>query len=165
MHESPSTFIAFLNRLTNTDSSKVTIRCNDGDVEAKKSLLTAVSNGFKWMFENDFIENKTNLVVANDIHFETMQFIMQYYKYGTIHGYQKVDKERFDYIVEKYDLFGIKDDIAEKLIAEYKQGENSKLLETYFLISDSPKSKIGALREPRARCGRKKSSSEFCQCI
>ena len=110
MHESPSTFIAFLNRLTNTDSSKVTIRCNDGDVEAKKSLLTAVSNGFKWIFENDFIGNETNLVVANDIFFETMQFIIQYYENGTVRGYKKVDKEGFDYIVEKYDLFGIKDE-------------------------------------------------------
>ena len=121
-----------------TDSSIVTIRCNDGDVEAKIYLLTAVSNGFKSMFENDFFEKKTNSVVANDIHFEKMQFIMQYYEYGTVHGYQKVNKEGFDHIVQKYDLFGIKDDIAEKLIAEYKQGENLKLI-FQFPTVQSPK--------------------------
>ncbi|XP_065582395.1 uncharacterized protein LOC136041625 [Artemia franciscana] len=147
MAESPSPFIALLNKLTITDSSIVTIRCNDGDVKVKKSLLTTVSNVFKCMFENDFIEKRTNVVVANDIHFETMQFIIQYYENGTVHGYKKVNKEGFDYIVEKYDLFGIKDDIAEKLLGEYRQGENLKLLEAYFLISNSPKSKIGALRE------------------
>ena len=147
MAESPSPFIALLNRLTNTDSSIVTIRCNDGDVKVKKSLLTTVSNVFKYMFEKDFTESRTNLVVANDIHFETMQFIMQYYENGTVHGYKKVNKEGFDYIVEKYDLLGIKDDIAETLLVKYIQGENLKLLEAYFLISDSPKSKIGALRE------------------
>ncbi|XP_065583229.1 uncharacterized protein LOC136042222 [Artemia franciscana] len=147
MAESPSPFIALLNKLAITDSSIVTIQCNDGDVKVKKSLLTTVSNVFKYMFEKDFIEKRTNVVVANDIHFETMQFIIQYYENGTIHGYEKVNKEGFDYIVEKYDLFGIKDDIAEKLLGEYRQGENLKLLEAYFLISNSPKSKIGALRE------------------
>ena len=147
MDEFPSPFIALINKLTKTDSSTVTIRCNDGDIEAKKSLLTTVSDVFKCMFENDFIESKTNLVVANDIHFETMQFIIQYYENGTVHGYEKVNKEGFDYIIEKYDLFGIKDDIAEKLLGEYRQGENLKLLEAYFLISNSPKSKIGALRD------------------
>ncbi|XP_065581377.1 uncharacterized protein LOC136040891 isoform X3 [Artemia franciscana] len=147
MAESTSPFIALLNKLTNTDSSIVTIRCNDGDVKVKKSLLTTVSNVFKCMFENDFIEKRTNIVVVNDIHFETMQFIMQYYEHGTVHGYEKVTKEGFDYIIEKYDLFGIKDDIAEKLIGEYRQGKNLKLLEAYFLISDCPRSKIGALRE------------------
>ncbi|XP_065583230.1 uncharacterized protein LOC136042223 isoform X1 [Artemia franciscana] len=147
MAESPSPFIGLLNKLTITDSSIVTIRCNDGDVKVKKSLLTTVSNVFKCMFENDFIEKRTNVVVANDIHFETMQFIIQYYENGTVHGYKKANKEGFDYNVEKYDLFGIKDDIAEKLLGEYRQGENLKLLEAYFLISNSPKSKFGALRE------------------
>ena len=113
------------------------------------------------IFENDFIEKRTNLVVANDIHFETMQFIMQYYEYGTVHGYQKVNKEGFDYIVEKYDLFGIKDDIAEKLIAEYKQGENLKLLGTYFSISNSPESKMGALRELARVAAERKAVPNF----
>ena len=155
MDEFPSPFIALLNKLTKTDSSTVTIRCNDGDVEAKKSLLTTVSDVFKCMFENDFerlykddfIESKTNSVVANDIHFETMEFIIQYYVNGTVHGYEKVNKEGFDYIVDKYEFFGIKDDIADKLIGEYRQSKNLKLLEAYFSISSSPKFKIGALRE------------------
>jgi len=147
MAEFPSPFTALLSKLTSSDNTIVTIRCNGGDVTAKKSLLTTVSNVFKRMFENDFLEKETNTVMADDVHFMTMEFIIQCYTGETVLCFQEVDKDAFEYIVEKYNFLGIQEEAAEKVIHIYRETGDIEALGNVFSIYNSQKSKTTALKE------------------
>ena len=96
MNELSSPFVALLSNITSKDNTLVTIQCNGGDVTAKRSLLITISDVFKCMFENDCIEKKTNTVMAYDVHFATMEFIIQCYICGTVLSFQEVDKDAFE---------------------------------------------------------------------
>ena len=98
-----------LTNLNMEESPMITIQCDGGDVEVKKSLLTTVSDVFKVMLEADMLEKRTNVVVANDVHFETMKTIMDYYKEGTVSGLETTNRDAFTYILEKYNFLGIKE--------------------------------------------------------
>ncbi|XP_065559184.1 uncharacterized protein LOC136026486 isoform X2 [Artemia franciscana] len=93
-----------LTNLNMEESPMITIQCDGGDVEVKKSLLTAVSDVFKAMLEADMLEKRTNVVVANDVHFGTMKTIMDSYKEGTVSGFETRNRDAFVYIVEKYNF-------------------------------------------------------------
>ncbi|XP_065565204.1 uncharacterized protein LOC136030273 [Artemia franciscana] len=147
MAEFPSPFTALLSKLSSSDSTIVTIRCDGGDVTAKKSLLTTVSDVFKRMFENDFLEKETNTVMANDVPFMTMEFIIQCYTGGTVLCFQEVDKDAFEYIVEKYNFLGIQEEAAEKVIHIYRETGDIEALRNVFSIYKSQKSKMTALKE------------------
>ncbi|XP_065567375.1 uncharacterized protein LOC136031649 isoform X2 [Artemia franciscana] len=147
MAEFPSPFTALLSKLTSSDNTIVTIRCNGGDVMVKKSLLTTVSDVFKCMFENDFLEKETNTVMADDVHFMTMEFIIQCYTGEEVLCFQEVDKDAFEYIVEKYNFLGIREEAAEKVIHIYRETGDIEALGNVFSIYNSQKSKMTALKE------------------
>ncbi|XP_065583696.1 uncharacterized protein LOC136042661 isoform X2 [Artemia franciscana] len=90
-----------LTNLNMEESPMITIQCDGGDVEVKKSLLTTVSDVFKVMLEADMLEKRTNVVLANDVHFETMKTIMDYYKEGTVSGLETMNRDACTYILEK----------------------------------------------------------------
>ncbi|XP_065582117.1 uncharacterized protein LOC136041391 [Artemia franciscana] len=144
----PSPFTALLSKLTITDDTIVTIQCNGGDVRAKKILLTTVSDVFRCMFQHDFLEKKTNTVMADDVHFPTMEFIIQCYTRGTVALVDnQVDKEDFEYIVEKYNFIGIRDEVAEMMIHIYRKTGNIEALANVFFLCDSQKWRMTALKE------------------
>jgi hypothetical protein len=62
----------------------IIIECNGGQVEAKKILLSAISDVFQVMLESDMLEKHTHVVEAFDIDFETMNIIMRFYNEGTV---------------------------------------------------------------------------------
>ena len=98
------------------ESPMITIQCDAGDVEVKKSLLTAVSDVFKAMLESDMLEKRTNLIQANDVNFETMKIIIDFYKEGIVSGFKIMKRDAFTYIVETYNFLSIKEEIAEYLL-------------------------------------------------
>ena len=148
MNEISSPFLALLSELTYSDSTLVTIKCNGGDVTAKKSLLTTVSDVFKYMLENNFLEKKKNTVMADDVDFPTMKFIIQCYTSETcVTCLQQMDNYAFEYIVEKYKLLGIREEAAEKLIDIYRETGNIQFLGKIFLICNGQKSRMTALKE------------------
>ena len=74
---------------------------SSGDIVVEKNILTTVSDVFQCMLEIEFVEKTTNVVLANDIHFRTVEFVIQYYEDETVSGFQAIEKEVFDYIFEK----------------------------------------------------------------
>jgi hypothetical protein len=147
MNQFSSPFIALLRRLSINDNTLVTIQCNGGDVTANKSLLTTMSDVFKSMFENDFLDN-ANTVIADDVHFETMQFIITCYTFETcVLCFQKVDNEAFEYIAAKYNFIGIREVAAEKTIHIYRETGNIEALGKVFSIYNNQKARMIALKE------------------
>ncbi|KAK2713937.1 uncharacterized protein LOC136040570 [Artemia franciscana] len=114
------------------ESPMITIQCDGGDVEVKKSLLTAVSDVFKAMLESDMLEKRTNLIQANDVNFQTMKIIIDFYKEGTVSGFERLNRDTFTYIVEKYNFLGIKEEVAEYLLQRYFMQPDVKLLDSVF---------------------------------
>jgi hypothetical protein len=66
--------------LNKIESLPIIIECNGGQVEAKKILLSAISDVFQVMLESDMLEKHTHSVQADDVDFETMNKIMGFYK-------------------------------------------------------------------------------------
>ncbi|XP_065567070.1 uncharacterized protein LOC136031430 [Artemia franciscana] len=147
MDKSPPDLIRLLAKLTIGDNTFVTIKCVGGDVIAKRSLLSGVSDVFQRMFEADFIEKRTNVVVIDDVHFLTLNFIIQCYEKGTMPCLKKLDLKEILYTVEKYNLLCIKEEIAEKLIDVYRQSGNMDTLEKIFSYFSHQRVKEAALRE------------------
>jgi hypothetical protein len=126
----------------------VSIHCDGGEIKVRKSFLTAESDVFRRMFEVDMIENQRNTVFAEDVHFKTLQFIIRYFETKAISGFEKINKDVFDYIVGKYNFIIIKDDIAGKLLSESAPTMDTNLvaLEKIFSVFNSPRYKVFAFR-------------------
>ena len=78
------------------------------------------------------LEKWTNVVVANDVHFETMKTIMDCYKEGIVSGFETTNRDAFTYIVEKYNFLEIKEEIAEYLFQSYFIKQDLTILESIF---------------------------------
>ncbi|XP_065581704.1 uncharacterized protein LOC136041079 [Artemia franciscana] len=129
------------------ESPMITIQCDGGDVEVKKSLLTAVSDVFKAMLESDMLEKRTNLIQANDVNFETMKIIIDFYKEGIVSGFETMKRDAFTYIVEKYNFLGIKEEVAEYLLQRYFMKPDVKLLDSVFFTYGDRFKKTAVIKE------------------
>ena len=139
----------------------ITIQCDGGDVEVKKSLLTAVSDVFKAMLEADMLEKRTNVVVANDVHFGTMKTIMDSYKEGTVSGFETRNRDAFVYIVEKYNFLGINEKIAEYLFESYFTKRDLTILESIFFTYGNQFDKKFVIKEMALMIAEGKAAPEF----
>jgi hypothetical protein len=139
----------------------ITIQCDGGDVEAKKSLLVAVSDVFNAMLKSDMLEKRTNHVLANDVNFETMKTVMDYYKEGTISGFEAMNRDAFTYIVEKYNFLGIKEEIAEYLLENYLIKQDVKILESIFFSYGDKFKKITVIKEMALMTAKGKEAPQF----
>ena len=150
-----------LTNLNMKESPMITIKCDGGDVEVKKSLLTAVSYVFKVMLEADMLEKRTNVVVANDLHFETMKTIMDYYTKGTVSGFETTNRDAFTCIVEKYNFLGIKKKIAKYLFQSYFIKQDLKILESIFFTYGNRCEKNFVIKEMALMIAEGKEAPEF----
>ncbi|XP_065583697.1 uncharacterized protein LOC136042662 [Artemia franciscana] len=143
------------------ESPMITIQCDGGDVEVKKSLLTAVSDVFKAMLEADMLEKQTNVILANDVHFETMKIIMDYYKEGIVSGFETTNRDAFTYIVEKYNFLEIKEEIAEYLFQSYFIKQDLTILESIFFTYGNQFEKKFVIKEMTLMIVEGKEAPEF----
>ncbi|XP_065580869.1 uncharacterized protein LOC136040569 [Artemia franciscana] len=143
------------------ESPIITIQCDGGDVVAKKSLLTAVSDVFKAMLESDMLEKRTNLIQANDVNFQTMKIIIDFYKEGTVSGFETLNRDAFTYIVEKYNLLSIKEEIAEYLLQSYFMKQDVKFLESVFFTYGDRFKKMVVMREMAVMIAEGKEAPKF----
>jgi hypothetical protein len=131
--------------LNKSESPVIIIKCFGGQVEAKKILLSAISDVFQVMLESDMLEKHTHCVQADDVDFETMNIIMEFYKEGTVPDYKTLDREHFTYIVEKYNFLGIKEEIAENVLQDFYKWKNMDDLESIFSTFESQRHKERAI--------------------
>jgi hypothetical protein len=143
------------------ESPVITIQCDGGDVEAKKSLLVAVSDVFKAMLESDMIEKRTNIVLANDVNFETIKTIIDFYKEGTVSGFETMNRDTFTYIVEKYNFLGIKEEIAEYLLQKYIMTQDIKFLDSIFFTYGDRLKKNAVIKEMALMMAEGKEAPQF----
>jgi hypothetical protein len=147
----PSPLRRILTNLNEDESPMVTIQCNGDIVEARKNLLSAVSDVFKVMLRSDMIEKRTNVVTADDVYFETMKFIIDYYNIGNIGDFKNsletLDKEQFTYIVDKYSFLAIKEDFTEIIFQEYLKTNDIEILGCVFFPFESQFYKFKAMVE------------------
>ena len=150
-----------LTHLNMAESPMITIQCDGGDIEVKKSLLTAVSDVFKAMLESDMLEKRTNLIQANDVNFETMKIIIDFYKEGIVSGFETMKRDAFTYIVEKYNFLSIKEEVAEYLLQRYFMKPDVKLLDSVFFTYGDRFKKTAVIKEMALMIAEGKQVSTF----
>ncbi|KAK2715268.1 uncharacterized protein LOC136043820 [Artemia franciscana] len=142
-----SGLVQILTNFNMEENPMITIQCEGGNIEAQKSLLVAVSDVFKAMLESDMLEKRTNLVLADDVNFETMKVIMDYYKEGSVSGFITMNRHIFTYIVEKYNFLCIKERIAEHLLQSYFINQDLRILESIFFTYGNQYEKTIVIKE------------------
>ncbi|XP_065558670.1 uncharacterized protein LOC136026241 [Artemia franciscana] len=143
----PSAFMRVLSVLNEQDSPVMTIRCNGGYVEAKKIHLAAISEVFKKMLDSKKLGKETNLIEADDVDFDTMKSIMDFYKEGNVSNYEGLNRDKFSYIIEKYKFIGIKEEIAENVLDKYFEKQDIEILESIFFTYTGHNQKAKAIQE------------------
>jgi len=119
-----------LSILNEQESSVMIIRCNGGYVEAKKIHLAAMSEVFRKMMRK--LGKHSNFIRANDVDFNTMKMIMDFYKEGKVSNFEALDKEQFSFIVKKYNFIGIKEEIAEHVLEIFFKKQDVEILGSIF---------------------------------
>ncbi|XP_065573443.1 uncharacterized protein LOC136035528 isoform X1 [Artemia franciscana] len=147
MNQTSSAFVAILTNLSLEDSPMITIQCNGGNIDVKKVILTAISDVFKTMFGSDMAEKRTNLVSAEDVDFETMETIFDYYANRNGADFNKIKANDFGYIVQKYNFIGIKEIVAKALLDKYRENKDISVLENIFTTYDCQAPKMVATTE------------------
>lgn len=93
--------------LVDAKFTDVTIKVGDQEVKAHKNILTARSQVFQAMFENDMRENRENIVEITDIDIDVLNEVLRYMYAGKINMLENNKKDIYR-AADKYQLEGLK---------------------------------------------------------